>query len=344
MLEPLISECNTPTIDLPMARDLQPWFPPRATPAGPPTPPWNPFRGPKTADSFLVDASTDETVAYLNSLLATADAEPSSQPSAAHDEEEPPPKREARRQRRPGLASGGSDDDDDDEEQRPGKRHHSKNLVAERKRRQRIRDRLHALRSMVPKITKMDKASILGDAIEYVKELQNQVRDMQEELEKNEEEEDQGTVPVPDGMIDRGKEPASDEDDDEEQRQMEVSSIAFLGATGTSSSMRPGLGGFCCVGFEQPQVEVKQLTANELFLMVLCEHRQGGFARLMEAMNALSLEVTNASVTTSRTVVLNVFRVEKGNNNSVVRAEEVRDMLLQTARGRKDCTSDGGWG
>ncbi|CAL9110475.1 unnamed protein product [Musa textilis] len=311
MLEPLISECNTPAIDLPMARDLQPWFPPRATPAGPPTPPWNPFRGPQTADSFLVDASTDETVAYLNSLLATADAEPSSQPSAAHDEEEPPPKREARRQRRPGLASGGSDDDD--EEQRPGKRHHSKNLVAERKRRQRIRDRLHALRSMVPKITKMDKASILGDAIEYVKELQNQVRDMQDELEKNEEE-DQGTVPVPDGMIDRGKEPASDEDDDEEQRQME------------------------------PQVEVKQPTANELFLMVLCEHRQGGFARLMEAMNALSLEVTSASVTTSRTVVLNVFRVEKGNNNSVVRAEEVRDMLLQTARGRKDRTSDGGWG
>ncbi|CAL9046440.1 transcription factor ABORTED MICROSPORES-like [Musa acuminata AAA Group] len=310
MLEPFISECNSPAIDLPMANnngdpditiahDLRPWFPPQATAASPPTSPWNPFCGPKKGDSFL-DASTDETVAYLNSLLTTADAEPSSQPSAEHDEEEPP-KREARRQRRPGLASGGSEDD---EEQRPGKRHHSKNLVAERKRRQRIRDRLHALRSMVPKITKMDKASILGDAIEYVKELQNQVRDLQDGLEKNEEE-DEGNVPVPNGMINRGKEPMSDEDDDEQQ-QME------------------------------PQVEVKQLTANELFLMVLCEHRQGGFARLMEAMNALSLEVTNASVTTSRTVVLNVFRVEKGNNNLVVRAEEVRDMLLETARGRNE--------
>lgn len=162
MLEPFISECNSPAIDLPMANnngdpditiahDLQPWFPPQATAASPPTSPWNPFCGPKKGDSFL-DASTDETVAYLNSLLTTADAEPSSQPSAEHDEEEPP-KREARRQRRPGLASGGSEDD---EEQRPGKRHHSKNLVAERKRRQRIRDRLHALRSMVPKITKVE--------------------------------------------------------------------------------------------------------------------------------------------------------------------------------------------
>ena len=60
---------------------------------------------------------------------------------------------------RPDSGSEGSDQVDDDEEQRPmgrgGKRHHSKNLVAERKRRKKLNDRLYSLRALVPKITKV---------------------------------------------------------------------------------------------------------------------------------------------------------------------------------------------
>ncbi|EXC01159.1 hypothetical protein L484_025535 [Morus notabilis] len=61
----------------------------------------------------------------------------------------------------------------------------SKNLMAERRRRKRLNDRLSMLRSIVPKISKMDRTSILGDTIDYMKELLERINSLQQEMEES---------------------------------------------------------------------------------------------------------------------------------------------------------------
>ncbi|XP_042429370.1 transcription factor BHLH3-like [Zingiber officinale] len=59
----------------------------------------------------------------------------------------------------------------------------SKNLMAERRRRKRLNDRLSMLRSVVPKISKMDRTAILADTIDYMKELLEKLKDLQAEAD-----------------------------------------------------------------------------------------------------------------------------------------------------------------
>jgi hypothetical protein len=51
-----------------------------------------------------------------------------------------------------------------------------KSTVMERHRRRRLNEKLYALRSVVPNITRMDKASIIRDAIAYIEKLQEEER------------------------------------------------------------------------------------------------------------------------------------------------------------------------
>ncbi|PIA43549.1 hypothetical protein AQUCO_01900147v1 [Aquilegia coerulea] len=246
-----------------------------------------------------------------------------------------------------GRADSGSDcsDQNEDDDQktvgRGGKRHHSKNLVAERKRRKKLNDRLYALRALVPKISKMDRASILGDAIEFVKELQKRVKDLQDELEEpSDENGDKNKITNGDK---NGISPGTKSEQDES-----LEGIKFgITDQGTRCSSNGKITN-CMKQTEdfmtaeekprmEPQVEVTQMDGKEFYLKVFCEHRPGGFVRLTEAMSSLGLEVTNVNVNTFRSLVMNVFKVER-RDNEMVQPDFVRDSLLDITR-----SPIGGW-
>lgn len=57
-------------------------------------------------------------------------------------------------------------------------------VEAERQRREKLNQRFYALRSLVPNVSRMDKASLLQDTATYITDLQKRVKDMESEMEK----------------------------------------------------------------------------------------------------------------------------------------------------------------
>ncbi|KDP25207.1 hypothetical protein JCGZ_20363 [Jatropha curcas] len=56
-------------------------------------------------------------------------------------------------------------------------------VEAERQRRERLNHRFYALRSVVPNVSKMDKASLLEDAVTYIKDLKAKVNELETKLQ-----------------------------------------------------------------------------------------------------------------------------------------------------------------
>ncbi|KAJ7952684.1 Transcription factor bHLH18 [Quillaja saponaria] len=60
--------------------------------------------------------------------------------------------------------------------------HAQDHVMAERKRREKLSQRFIALSAIVPGLKKMDKASVLGDAINYMKQLQERVNSLEQQV------------------------------------------------------------------------------------------------------------------------------------------------------------------
>ncbi|XP_048440775.1 transcription factor bHLH90 [Pyrus x bretschneideri] len=195
----------------------------------------------------------------------------------------------------------------------------SKNLIAERNRRTKIKDGLFALRSLVPKITKMNTAAIIGDAIEYIEELQKKEKELQDELRELDEEEDLTKTKADMKVL------ALDE--------RKEGRICLTSAEQNKSSSS-----FVRKSPTVVQVEVNQIGKRDCLIKLFSEHNRGGFARLMENMDSLGLQVVDANVTTFDGNVLNILKVEA---NKDIQAKKLRDSLIQLTRGTNQTVHKG---
>ncbi|KAK5833459.1 hypothetical protein PVK06_017293 [Gossypium arboreum] len=179
---------------------------------------------------------------------------------------------------------------------------HSKNLVMERNRRKKINDQLFKLRALVPKISKMDRTAILTDAIEYIGDLLEEKKKLENELMKIDEENcEKSNLELKSTLLDKSPK----------------DNVSAVKPNQVSSSLAE-------MAKMEVHVEVNQLTKREFLIKLYYEHKRGSFAKLMEGIDSLGLQVVDANVTTFNGKVLSMFKVEA---NRDFQSRKLRDLL-----------------
>ncbi|KAL3627588.1 hypothetical protein CASFOL_028951 [Castilleja foliolosa] len=184
------------------------------------------------------------------------------------------------------------DRDNDIEDDDENGKFKSKNLKAERKRRKKLNDKQLELRSLVPIITNMNKATIITDAITYIEELKNTVEELTHQLHEME-----ATNIV---------------DDDQELIKFDFDQREMINA---------GL---------QPEVHVNHICGTKLWIKIVFQKKNGGLSKLFEAINAIGFDLTDTSITTSRGAVLFTSSAEINLDGveGVLHVEEIKNFLL----------------
>nr|XP_025699280.1 transcription factor bHLH19 isoform X1 [Arachis hypogaea] len=135
--------------------------------------------------------------------------------------------------------------------------HAHDHIIAERKRREKISQSFIALAALVPGLKKMDKASVLGDSIRYVKELKERLAVLEEESKKT--------------------------------KAKKAEQLHGHGAAVFSSLCEETIDG------SLPQVEARE-WGQQVLLRIHCWKEEGILVRILSEIQSLQLMLLNSSV------------------------------------------------
>nr|WIE96201.1 basic helix-loop-helix transcription factor [Loropetalum chinense var. rubrum] len=174
-------------------------------------------------------------------------------------------------------------------------------VEAERQRREKLNQRFYALRAVVPNVSRMDKASLLADAVTYINELKTRINELENKVQVESQKHKVGNVG--------------------EMYVAQSSSSASIVDHGRSS--------LSCYGGYMMEVDVK-VVGSDAMIRVQCPDVNYPSARLMDALRELEFQIHHASVSSVKEMVLQdvVVRVPDRFTSDVAMKSAILQRLL----------------
>ncbi|KAL1333252.1 hypothetical protein HN51_062017 [Arachis hypogaea] len=178
--------------------------------------------------------------------------------------------------------------------------HAHDHIIAERKRREKISQSFIALAALVPGLKKMDKASVLGDSIKYVKELKERLAVLEEESKK--------TKALPTVVLNKAE-------------QLHAHGAAVFSSLCEEETI-DGL----------PQVEARE-WGQQVLLRIHCWKEEGILVRILSEIQSLQLMVLNSSVLSFGDSILDItIIVQAGEGYNLTLNELVKNLRMATLK------------
>nr|WHU52354.1 bHLH42-1 protein [Tulipa gesneriana] len=207
-------------------------------------------------------------------------------------------------------------------------------VLAERRRREKLNERFIILRSLVPFVTKMDKASILGDTIEYVKQLRRRIQDLESQIRQMESNQ-------------RSKETAFQRPSNSKDQTVQIygnpnavqqayscrDKVAFSGNK-KLSVVNEGKGAakdVKAVEASSTNVQVSIIESDAL-LELQCVYRDGLLLKIMQSLDGLQLEVKSVQSSSTNSTFSAEIRAKvkevQGKKTSIGKVKKAMQHIL----------------
>nr|XP_018684284.1 PREDICTED: transcription factor bHLH18 isoform X1 [Musa acuminata subsp. malaccensis] len=142
-------------------------------------------------------------------------------------------------------------------------------IIAERNRREKLNQKFIALSAIIPGLKKADKASVLGDAVRYVKELEARVKALEDQNVKRTVE---SVV-----LVKKSQPSAADADADDDGSSSDENFDA-------QPSQKPF-----------PEIEAK-VSGKTVLMRIHCENRKGVIVKILSEIESINLTIINTNV------------------------------------------------